>query len=164
MSYVRHLSVIFALVASTAMASPPAGVPALSVTAPNGQSSILIGSAHVGIEGLLEPDASVFVHAKRFVVEHDQKRQTGDAGAASTTGRAPWAKTLTDAEIAIYLERTRCAHIADADALSYLARPSVQWANQYAYTICDGPAVPPPRDLVLLFEKPPGLPTDSSRC
>jgi hypothetical protein len=40
----------------------PAGVLALSVTAPNGQSSVLIGSAHVGVEGLLEPIASLSDH------------------------------------------------------------------------------------------------------
>ncbi|WP_454875371.1 TraB/GumN family protein [Paraburkholderia xenovorans] len=150
-----------ALLASSATASPTAGVPALSVTAPNGQSSILIGSAHVGVEGLLEPDSSVFAHAKRYVVEHHSIPQPGDAGTASGTARAAWAKTLTDAEVGAYLQRTRCAHVADADALSYLARPSVQVANQYAYTICDGPRVPPSRDLALLMEKPLDVPTDT---
>ncbi|MFL9998498.1 TraB/GumN family protein [Paraburkholderia sediminicola] len=131
------------------------------MTAPNGQSSILIGSAHVGVEGLLEPDTSVFANAKRYVVEHASNPQPGDAGPASGNGRAAWAKTLTDAEINVYLQRTRCAHIADAVALSFLARPSDQVANQYAYTICDGDAVPPPRDVVLLMEKPPALRTDT---
>ncbi|MFM0652918.1 hypothetical protein [Paraburkholderia sediminicola] len=70
MQRIRSLSLVFAFIASCAMASPPAGVPALSVTAANGESSILIGTAHVGVEGLVEPDASVFADAKRYVVEH----------------------------------------------------------------------------------------------
>lgn len=110
---------------------------------------------------MLEPDASVFAHAKRFVIEHDSLPQAGDTGTSAGNGRAAWASTLTDAEIGVYLQRTRCAHVADADALSYLARPSVQWANQYAYTVCDGAAVPLPRDLVVLGEKPPALRTDT---
>ena len=60
-----------------------------------------------------------------------------------------------------HLQRTRCAHVADTDALSYLARPSGQWANQYAYTICDGPAVPKSRDMVLLLETPLDLPPET---
>jgi uncharacterized protein YbaP (TraB family) len=154
MQRIRHFSLVFAFIASTAVASSPAGVPALSVTAPNGQTSILMGSAHVGVEGMLEPDASVFANAKRFVTEHDSLPQPGDVGTTSGTGRAAWASTLSDAEISVYLERTRCAHVADAEALSYLARPSVQKANQYAYTVCDGDAVPARRDQVVLDEQP----------
>jgi uncharacterized protein YbaP (TraB family) len=161
MQRIRSLPLVFAFIASTATASPSAGVPALAVTAPNGQTSILMGSAHVGVEGMLEPDASVFAHAKRFVIEHDSLPQSGDTGTTSGTGRAAWASTLTDAEIGVYLQRTRCAHVADADALSYLARPSVQRANQYAYTVCDGAAVPLPRDVVVLGEKPLALRTDT---
>jgi hypothetical protein len=113
-----------------------------------------MGSAHVGVEGMLEPDASIFAHAKRFITEHDGAALPGDTGTSSGTGRAAWASMLTDAEIGVYLQRTRCAHLLDAEALSYLAWPSAQWADQYAYTVCDGLAVPPPRDLVVLGEKP----------
>jgi uncharacterized protein YbaP (TraB family) len=161
MHRIRKLSLVLAFVASSAIASAPPGVPALSVTAPNGRSSILIGSAHVGVEGLLEPDASVFANAKRYVVEHASVPQSGDGGLASGTARAAWAQSLTGAEINVYLQRTRCAHVADAVAMSYLARPAVQVANQYAYTVCDGDAVPPPRDVVLLMEKPLDLPIDT---
>ena len=154
MQRIRHYSLVFAFIASTSVASSPVGVPALSVTAPNGQTSILMGSAHVGVEGMLEPDASVFANAKRFVTEHESLPQPGDTGTTSGIGRAAWASTLSDAEIGVYLQRTRCAHITDAEALSYLARPSVQKANQYAYTICDGDAVPPRRDDVVFDEKP----------
>ncbi|HIH2745407.1 TPA: TraB/GumN family protein [Burkholderia lata] len=154
MRRLRSFFLALVLITSAAVASPNVGVPALSVTAPNGQTSILMGSAHVGVEGMLEPDASIFAHAKRFITEHAGASVPGDSGTSSGTGRAAWASMLTDAEIDVYLQRTRCAHLADAVALSYLARPSVQWANQYAYTVCDGPAVPPPRDLVVLGEKP----------
>jgi hypothetical protein len=158
---IRRFSLALAFIASTAIASPAARVPALSVIAPNGQTSILIGSARVVVEGMLEPDASVFAHSRRFVTEHDSVPQPGDAGTTSRTGRAAWASTLTDAEIDVYLQRTRCAHVADTDALSYLARPSVQWANQSAYTICDGPAAPKSRDMVLLLETPLDLPPET---
>lgn len=129
MQYISNLWLALLIVGTTAMASPPPRVPALSVTAPNGESSILIGTVHVAIAGLLEPDASIFKDARRFVIEHNSIPQSGDRGTASGAERALWAKKLSDEEVSIYLQRTRCAHVADADALSYLARPSVQVAN-----------------------------------
>jgi uncharacterized protein YbaP (TraB family) len=121
MQRIRSFSIALVFVTSTAAALPTGGVPALSVTAPNGQTSILMGSAHVGVEGMLEPDASIFAHAKRFITEHDGAALPGDTGTSSGTGRAAWASMLTDAEIGVYLQRTRCAHLLDAEALSYLA-------------------------------------------
>ena len=47
-----------------------AGVPALKVTAPNGATSILIGSLHVAADGLKQPSGAVMQGAKHYVIEH----------------------------------------------------------------------------------------------
>lgn len=90
------------------------GVPALSVIAPNGQESILIGSLHAGIDGLRQPDKSVFNNAKRFVIEHGSKQTSGGENGANNPKRNSlpslpvWAQSLTDKEITTYYIRANC--------------------------------------------------------
>lgn len=153
------ITAVLATSFSSTFVSASTGVPAFSVVAPNGQSNILIGSVHVGIDGLLEPDKSIFVGVKRFVIEHHSIPQPGDEGSGEQ-GRAQWAKDLTDKEIAVYLQRARCAFVPVSTALGYLQRPSVQMANQLAYTIC-GQSFVPSRDRLLAMSVPPGIPIDT---
>ncbi|CAM2198524.1 exported protein of unknown function (plasmid) [Paraburkholderia kururiensis] len=145
-----------ALVVPRAFAASDEGVPALKVTAPNGSSSILVGSAHVGVPGMRQPDAMIFAGARRFVVEHRGDAQRGDSGDVALAKPAAWAQDLTANEVAVYLQRAGCAGVAPGPALSLLWRPSVQWANQLAYSVCGWDKVPS-RDAVLDNEKPAGL-------
>ena len=139
---------------------PAIGVPALSVITPTGQSSILIGSLHVGIAGVRQPDGSVFSNAKRLVIEHHGVPQPGDSEAELGATRAAWSTELSGQEIAVYLERTRCAGTPDVDALAYLSRRSAQWANQLAYTVCVG-RVALSRDWIVGQLKPQGVKIDA---
>jgi hypothetical protein len=63
------LTLAFQQPAVFAQPSVTEGVPALKVTAPNGASSVLIGSLHIPSDGLRQPAASVMDGAKRYVVE-----------------------------------------------------------------------------------------------
>lgn len=131
------LGVLLFIAAINTTASPMQGVPALSIVAPNGQTSILIGSLHVAIVGLPNPDKSIFKNAKRFVKEHYSNSTHGDNGDDHNPSLASWAQDLTDEEVAIYLKRAHCSGMKNEDALKKLYRPSAQHANQLAYTICD---------------------------
>ncbi|MFL9989028.1 TraB/GumN family protein [Paraburkholderia sediminicola] len=149
---------LLAVVSSVALADGSDGrVPALKVTAPDGATSILIGSAHVGVRGMREPDATIFNGARQFVVEHRGDHQPGDSGEIGAK-RAAWAQGLTTTQIAVYAQRARCAGVSQSYARSLLMRPSVQWANQLAYSVCGWENVPS-RDVVLAAEKPLGLET-----
>ncbi|WP_083925696.1 TraB/GumN family protein [Trinickia symbiotica] len=130
------------------------GVPALRVTAPNGRTSILLGSVHVGVDGIREPDATIFAGARRYVVEHPGLPQPDDYANVATGKIAPWATGLSATELATYAERARCAGVPAAAALAFLQRPSDQVANIVAYTACDWAHVPS-RDQVLDQDKPP---------
>jgi TraB/PrgY/gumN family len=148
-----------ALVVPCAFATSNGGVPAFKITASNGAASIIVGSAHVGVYGMREPDATIFAGARQFVVEHRGDVQPGDSGDVVGATRAAWAQDLTGTQIAVYLHRADCAGVAPAVALSLLMRPSVQWANQLAYSVCGWGKVPS-RDAVLDSEKPQGLKTE----
>jgi uncharacterized protein YbaP (TraB family) len=126
---------LFSVVSHIALAASNEGVPALKVTAPNGQSSIIIGSAHVGIEGLRQPDGSVFDHAKRYVIEHVGNLPPEYSGVSPAGELAAWAKSLNQNELDEYFKRAKCAN-AEKIALIFLTQPAVQMANQIAYTIC----------------------------
>ncbi|MFP3637897.1 TraB/GumN family protein [Paraburkholderia sp. SIMBA_054] len=152
----RFAAVLSVLAAPVAQAATNAGVPALRVTAPDGESSILIGSAHVSAKGMLQPDASIFTGARRYVTEHLGLPQPGDQGAGGAL--APWAANLTQEEVATYLERASCAGYTTDDALSLLRRPSAQFANQIAYTTCERVAGVPDRDTVIWSFKPASVP------
>lgn len=158
-SGLKHAAAILALFAPCAFGAIDKGVPALKVTAPNGAASIIVGSAHVGVNGVREPDATIFAGARRLVVEHRGDVQPGDVGDVAGSTLAVWAQDLTAPEIAVYLHRARCAGVPPDGALPLLMRPSVQWANQLAYTVCGWGTVPS-RDTVLNEEKPMGLATD----
>lgn len=129
-----HLVLACLLAAGAANAS--AAVPALSVVAPNGERSILLGTMHVGLAGVRQPDAVIFNGARRFVIEHTSAPQPGDEGGDLAGKRRSWAAGLTKSDIETYLARARCLGIPSAKASSFLRRPSAQVANQIAYTSC----------------------------
>src|SRR5690606_12258489 len=103
-----------------AYAASDAVVPALRVTAPNGQKSVLIGSIHIGVEGLRQPNASIFKGARSYVVEQlpeegppaEPRKLSTEAlvaGMASgQPGLAKWAQQLSPQELMGLKERLRC--------------------------------------------------------
>lgn len=113
------------------------GVPALSIKAPNGLESILIGSAHVGIEGLRKPDKAIFNNTKILVIEH------GDLDIKPTPlpTLPVWAQGLTKDEYKIYIERVNCYGYSNEIAFGTLFLPTTQLANALAYTDCENPRI-----------------------
>ncbi len=101
-----------------------ADVPALQVTAPNGQSSIIIGTLHVPYKGLVQPAGGLLDGRARLVVEGSltqgpqPKAPTPtelfhpDALASIRAGRgavrAPWAANLSDDQVDQLLHTARC--------------------------------------------------------
>lgn len=147
------------------LASPKDGVPALKVTAPSGRTSILIGSIHVGVERLRQPDSSVFSNVKRYVIEQvagegpqvPQPVPGPDAlahkFASGKWARARWATELGDREIAGLKERLLCngypqpSTVEDAAAmLLALERPLT--AEAVSIRRCS-PGNLPSRDAIL---------------
>lgn len=129
-----------AIASSAAVAGAAApGVPVLRVTAPNGQSSILIGTLHVAVDGLNQPAPSIFAGARHYVVEHTGIPTLPDNHAPAPGATREWAKSLTDAEINIYLERAKCGGWSEQFARKLLAEPTPHEANALAYTICPLP-------------------------
>lgn len=113
------------------------GVPALSITASNGLESILIGSAHVGIEGLLEPDKSIFKNAKRFVIEHD----VINFYPTPLPTLPVWAQGLTSDEREVYFKRVNCFGLSNDIGSWALLLPTTQYAILFAYTDCENPRI-----------------------
>lgn len=169
MNCIRHCICIFAALALHAAASaqpapdPGHGVPALRVTAPNGASSVLIGSLHVAADGLRQPAASVLDGAKRYVVEGlpdpNEPVALQDVAPEVAQGlsqRANWAKALTDAQIDELRQNLRCqlpntnmdAAARDV-ALNYvLTRKSAANAASIAANHCAAPGLLPRDKLI----------------
>jgi hypothetical protein len=81
-------------------------------------------------------------------VEHRASSGAGEAGAAGDE-LAPWARALSFSQRRIYATRAHCAGASPEKAEEALRRPSVQVANQYAYTSCSV-AFQPSRDGLLM--------------
>ncbi|WP_080405072.1 TraB/GumN family protein [Burkholderia ubonensis] len=156
-SFVRRTVALIIAASSTFAAAASTGVPVLKVTAPNGQSSIFIGTLHVPVDGLNQPAPSIFAGARRYVVEHSGfSTLPADQGPGFGSAR-DWAKSLTDAEIDIYLQRAMCAGLSEKSARSWLNEPTPHEANTFAYTICPLPRHPMSRDVYLSSIAPAAL-------
>ncbi|TCW75541.1 hypothetical protein E2P84_40570 [Burkholderia cepacia] len=147
--FVGHTIAVVMVAASTVATAVTPSVPVLRVTAPNGQSSILVGSLHVPVEGLNQPSPSIFAGARHYVIEHSGF-STLPADTSSGSGTAQhWAKSLTDAEINIYLRRANCAGLTETFARNLLQEPTPHESNGLAYTICSLPRHATSRDAYL---------------
>lgn len=156
----RFIGGSFAVVmvaASNLATAAPTSVPVLRVTAPNGQASILIGSIHGAVAGLNEPAPSIFDSARHYVIEHSGlSTLPADKDSGSGAARA-WAKSLTDAEINIYLRRATCAGLSETSARNWLQEPTPHESNALAYTICPLPRHATSRDAYLFSIAPVAL-------
>lgn len=142
---------------ATLPAAATSGVPVLQVTAPNGQQNILIGTLHVPVSGLHEPDPSIFSGARHYVIEHEGSPTLPADDAPANGAKRNWAKSLTNAEIDIYMQRATCAGLSEASARSWLLAPTPHEANAFAYMICPLPRHTTSRDIYLVSIAPPAL-------
>lgn len=143
------------------------GVPAFSITAPNGKTNVLIGSLHIPHERLRQPAPAVFDGATRFVVEGVTamnrdlewrnkvpilKQEQIDLFLRLSSGRASWARRLTDEQLERFRASVAC-HTGQlpkyADLL--LVRDSPMAASVLAFLPC-APAGLLSRDELLARE------------
>jgi len=137
--------------------SADTGVLAWSITAPDGESSVIIGSLHSADRGLKRPAFTLFDHARFFVVEHLNEPFIGDVAEPLAGSRAAWAADLSQDEVTIFVKRAACAGFSKDGALTMLSRPSAQVANQYAYTICYNHPVKTRDELMADYAEAKGL-------
>lgn len=140
--------------------TPVQGVPALKVTAPNGQTSILIGSFHSPHRHLRQPAATALTNARRYVVESTPDtadRQPAKNGAdliapevlvavlqGKKGARASWAASLTDAQVETLRRNWRCQLVQEGMASVnaeetfevILISKSAAWAADLAIKPC----------------------------
>lgn len=142
---------LFALCAVLgAVAGAHAGqVPTVTITAPNGAQSTMVGSIHNGVGGLAQPDPSIWTGIRRYVIEHASQPVDNQ----TLSEPAPWARSLSPQELETYLSRAECIpmpenitssatdeHLRLAKrkfALEFLNRVSDQQATQIAYLACE---------------------------
>lgn len=168
-----------ALLSITGMVTASAaGVPALQVTAPNGQSSIIIGTLHVPYKGLVQPAAGLLDGRTRLVVE-GSSTQGPQPKALSPTEllhpdvlssilagrglvRAPWAANLSDDQVDQLLHAARCQipTMTRETIESVLRFKTAETAAKLAYLRCD-PGLGVSRDELLnQAATARGIPTD----
>lgn len=152
-------TIIGAFLSLSFAASGAENLPAVSVTAPNGQKSIILGSLHVGIEGMKLPSKDIFKDSKRFVMEHQGNFSKDEVSQLIDDEFAPWAKELSNNEVETFKQRARCAGYPEENLLMPLRLTAPVYANQIAYTVC-GHKLYPSREMWLKIIKPEHLKTD----
>lgn len=165
------------LVSGMATASD-AGVPALQVTAPNGQSSIIIGTLHVPYKGLVQPAAGLLDGRKRLVVESSRTQGPQpkdpsptemlhpDVLASVLAGRgvvrAPWAANLSDDQVDQLLHTARCQipSMTRQNIESVLGFKTAETAASLAYLRCDSGLGVSRDEILNQAAAARGIPTD----
>lgn len=154
-----RLAFAVALVSFSAAAAPMAGVPAFRVTAPNGESSLLIGTMHVPHPALLQPSGVILHGMRTFVMEHtthDERPDGLDPEACaglleSRNVRAPWARGITEKQISLIVERYNCAAekpLTRADAELLLKLRTARLMSMLAFIPCTPPGMLSRDDLL----------------
>ncbi|MGY6241567.1 TraB/GumN family protein (plasmid) [Burkholderia ambifaria] len=141
----------------TAAVAGNAGVPALKVTAPDGATSLLVASLHAPYVGLRQPLPSVLRGKARLVIESSvtqgpqpsfpplQELLAPEAMARLATqgklGRAPWAMSLSDEEVATLRRTGQCLRPPANDMMIdvFLAMKSPAAASSVANMRCGKP-------------------------
>ncbi|WP_426172633.1 TraB/GumN family protein [Pseudoduganella sp. R-34] len=107
------------------------GVPVLRVTAPNGQTSVLMATMHIGHPALRQPAPSFLRGARALVIEHlmddaiEERAMAPDAMdslKADQPPQAAWSKALSEAQKAELFERAKCFSVRPMrrDVFDYL--------------------------------------------
>jgi hypothetical protein len=147
--------------AANAQTSAASGVPALKVIAPNGQTSILVGSLHIAAEGLRQPSAAVMDGARRYVVESITEPLAAtsslhDVSPEVAQGQSPisnWALELTKAQLLMLKLNVVCNFAdmrvePDVVLWALLTRKSAADASQIAIRPCSAPGLLSRDDLL----------------
>lgn len=148
------------------------GVPALSVTGPNGSRSVLLGAMHQGNRNLIQPSGSIFDNAKVLAVESQRTevQARGKSGSLEAmidptvwerlkrTGEitaAPWVAALTTAERETLRRRVVCRAGEENVRFVFSMRPSVV---DVLATPCPDAGVQSRDDLLTDLARQRGLP------
>lgn len=138
------------------------GVPALRVRAPNGASSVMVGSMHTAYPGLAQPTSSILREAKRLVVEHDPTPDPGGIAPEVANGQhyANWALTLTEQEVVRFREHYACLvpKSPPAAADTFLTLQGPWFAAAVAWVPCPTQWQPSRDDLMAKAAKSFGVP------
>lgn len=112
---IRATVLLLVPIATMADAQESSGIPAFEVVAPNGVTSILIGSLHVAVAGLPQPAYSVMNGITRYVVEGRPKpglvskaSEQDPAVGQARSERADWTTSLSAPDIQLLRERIQC--------------------------------------------------------
>lgn len=153
-----------------ANAQPNEGVPALKVRAPNGETSILIGSMHIPYENLRQPSPAVLDGAKYLVVEHLTTNNSKTSGSGKQAILAPevlegriqdkkvrakWARFLTEAQVEQLRQNFTCGMAVpqsspDIDLAidMVLSFKSPEFASSLVYRPCSQPGMLSRDDII----------------
>jgi len=124
------------------------GVPALRVTAPNGQTSVLMASMHIGHPAVRQPAPSLLRGARALVIEHpmdgviEERAMAPEAMDSLQAGQPPqaaWSKALSEAQKAELFERAKCFSVRPMrrDVFDYLfGLRSPRFMSMLAYYPC----------------------------
>lgn len=155
MSYVLLRLLPLVLITTTIHAATDSGVPAFRVTAPNGETSTLIGTMHVGYPGLRQPSPTMFEGARSFVIEHatidvvksDEPMSASlapevfSALLAGRDVRAAWAHDISAEQISAMLARINCSVVPPLDAATFEMFLKMRTAR-YVSTLAVLPCIP----------------------
>lgn len=145
-------SIIGALVLQTCAVAQQPPVPALKVTAPNGATSVLIGSLHVAADGLVQPSPSLLREAKRYVIEGlpgplpARFMEMAPALKQRRASRADWAASVTLPQFNEFVRRISCNPMPldsppSEQANMVLALDSAMLASAHAINHCASPGL-----------------------
>jgi uncharacterized protein len=124
------------------------GVPALRVTAPNGQTSVLMATMHIGHPALRQPAPSLLRGVRALVIEHpmdgaiEERAMAPEAMDSVQAGQPPqaaWSKALSEAQKAELFERAKCFSVRPMrrDVFDYLfGLRSPRFMSTLAYYPC----------------------------
>lgn len=164
---------------TASLATTGAGVPALRVTAPDGATSVLVASLHVPYTGLLQPLPSVLRGKARLVIESSvtqgpqppapkvQDMLAPDAmpslASQGRLGRAPWAMSLSDDELATLRRTGHCLQppFNDQAIDLLLAMKSPAAAASVANARCGKPGQLSRDEILTRAATAFGVPTDT---
>jgi uncharacterized protein YbaP (TraB family) len=153
MHVVRYLAgLVGALLLQACAVAQQPGVPALKVTAPNGATSVLIGSLHVAVDGLVQPSPSLLQSAKRYVIEGmpgpfpARFMEIAPAIKQGSASRADWAVSITQPQFDEFVRRLACNPLpvgssASEQANMLLALDSAYLASTFAINHCASPGL-----------------------
>lgn len=132
---------------ASASASPSGGVPALEVTSATGKKSVLIGSIHVGVDGLRQPASSALESARVYVVEkvHSAMASAASSTTSSTpaegsTPHAPgpsgeWTHNFTPAELHQLEQRIDCSSRVPGLGQLIMSAPVTSTKDLYLFAL-----------------------------